>query len=32
VHVYPLCRQVQQRLCAAPAPAQAEAGEAPDGP
>lgn len=32
VYVYPLCRQVQQRLCTAPAPAYAGAAEGPDRP
>ncbi|MBI4573159.1 MAG: DUF4338 domain-containing protein [candidate division NC10 bacterium] len=32
VYVYPLCRDVQARLCRAPAPARAASGEAPDGP
>lgn len=32
VYVYPLCRQVQQRLCIAPAPAYAGAAEGPQGP
>jgi Domain of unknown function (DUF4338) len=32
IYVYPLCRQVQQRLCAAPMPAAVEATEAPEAP
>ena len=32
VYVYPLCRQVQQRLCTAPPPASAGSAEAPDPP
>lgn len=32
VYVYPLCRQVQQRLCTAPAPAYSGSAEEPDRP